>query len=63
MGTVGQSRVRLGVGDNAPMASAGGFASFSAPDVSPAYLGVGYIIGPKLAALQFSGGVLAWAML
>jgi putative OPT family oligopeptide transporter len=31
--------------------------------VSPAYLGVGYIIGPKLAALNFSGGVLAWAVL
>lgn len=63
LGTVGQSRVRLGVGDNAPMAPAGGFASFSAPDVSPAYLGVGYIIGPKLAALQFSGGVMAWALM
>jgi putative OPT family oligopeptide transporter len=32
------------------------------PTVSPAYLGVGYIIGPKLAALQFSGGVIAWGI-
>src|SRR5262249_13970438 len=30
------------------------------PYASPAFLGVGYIIGPKLAALNFSGGVLAW---
>ena len=37
--------------------------TFSAPSVSPAYLGVGYIIGPRLAALQFSGGVLAWGLL
>jgi putative OPT family oligopeptide transporter len=26
-------------------------------------MGVGYVIGPELAALQFSGGVLAWGML
>ena len=32
-------------------------------DVSPAYMGVGYIIGPRLAALNFSGGVLAWGLL
>lgn len=33
------------------------------PDVSPAYMGVGYIIGPRLAALNFSGGVIAWGLL
>ena len=33
------------------------------PDISPAYLGVGYIIGPRLAALNFAGGVLAWGLL
>src|SRR5919204_520125 len=27
------------------------------------YLGVGYIIGPELAALNFSGGVLAWGLM
>ena len=37
--------------------------TFSAPTISPAYLGVGYIIGPELAALNFSGGVLAWGLL
>ncbi|HMN47511.1 MAG TPA: oligopeptide transporter, OPT family [Ignavibacteriaceae bacterium] len=36
---------------------------FKSPDVSPAYMGVGYIIGPRLAALNFSGGVLAWGLL
>lgn len=35
----------------------------SSPGVSPAYMGVGYIIGPKLASLNFSGGVLAWGLL
>jgi len=33
------------------------------PEASPAFLGVGYIIGPKLAAVNFSGGVLAWGLL
>jgi putative OPT family oligopeptide transporter len=41
----------------------GGATIFTAPDVSPAYLGVGYIIGPRLAALNFAGGVLAWGLL
>ena len=41
----------------------GGASIFTMPDVSPAYLGVGYIIGPRLAALNFAGGVLAWGLL
>jgi putative OPT family oligopeptide transporter len=41
----------------------GGMTTFAAPDISPAYLGVGYIIGPRLAALNFAGGVLAWGLL
>ncbi|HTP69517.1 MAG TPA: oligopeptide transporter, OPT family [Dongiaceae bacterium] len=41
----------------------GGSTFFSVPDISPAYLGVGYIIGPRLAALNFAGGVLAWGLL
>ena len=36
---------------------------FSGPTVSPAYMGVGYVIGPELGALQFSGGLLAWGVL
>ena len=30
--------------------------------MSPAYLGVGYIIGPELGALNFAGGLLAWGL-
>ncbi len=41
----------------------GGATLLTAPDISPAYLGVGYIIGPRLAALNFAGGVLAWGLL
>ena len=41
----------------------GGASILTAPDVSPAYLGVGFIIGPRLAALNFAGGVLAWGLL
>jgi uncharacterized oligopeptide transporter (OPT) family protein len=33
------------------------------PEASPAFLGVGYIIGPRLAGINFSGGVLAWGLL
>lgn len=33
------------------------------PGMAPAYFGVGYIIGPKLGAINFSGGVLAWGLL
>jgi putative OPT family oligopeptide transporter len=38
----------------------GGAVAFSTPAISPALLGVGYIIGPEVAAINFSGGVLAW---
>jgi putative OPT family oligopeptide transporter len=42
--------------------SGGGGALLSTPGVSPAYIGVGYIIGPRLAALTFSGGLLSWGL-
>jgi putative OPT family oligopeptide transporter len=41
---------------------AGGIATFQAPNISPAFLGVGYIIGPELGALNFAGGLLAWGL-
>ncbi len=63
IGTLGASKIRLGAGADAPALSAGGVTTFAAPTVSPAYLGVGYIIGPELAALNFSGGVLAWGFM
>jgi putative OPT family oligopeptide transporter len=40
----------------------GGIA-YSTPSASPALIGIGYIIGPRLAVLNFSGGVLAWVIL
>jgi putative OPT family oligopeptide transporter len=63
VGTLGVTRVRLGVGANAQAVGAGGVTVLSAPAVSPAFLGVGYIIGPRLAALNFAGGVVAWGLL
>ncbi|MBE0636924.1 MAG: oligopeptide transporter, OPT family [Bacteroidales bacterium] len=33
------------------------------PGVSPAYIGVGYIIGPTLGSLAFSGGIIAWGLM
>ena len=63
IGTLGRSRVRLGAAGTTNILNAGGGSAVAAPSVSPAYLGVGYIIGIRLAALQFSGGVLAWGLL
>ncbi|MBL8290436.1 MAG: oligopeptide transporter, OPT family, partial [Bryobacterales bacterium] len=63
IGSLGQSKVRLNPGNADQAVATGGFTSFAAPEVSPAYLGVGYIIGPKLAALNFSGGVFAWGLM
>ncbi len=37
-------------------------ASFQA-NITPEYLGVGYIIGPRIAAYIFSGGVFSWLVL
>lgn len=33
------------------------------PGISPAFMGVGYIIGPKLGSLTFAGGMIAWGLL
>ena len=41
----------------------GGSTVFSGPTVSPAYIGVGYVIGPVLASLNFSGTIIAWGLL
>jgi putative OPT family oligopeptide transporter len=49
-------------GDRTPigdMAHSGAIA-FSTPAISPALIGVGYIIGPEVASINFTGGVLAW---
>lgn len=36
---------------------------WATPSLSPALIGIGYIIGPTLSAVNFSGGVLAWWIL
>lgn len=55
--------LRTGTNPNVATTITGGATLFNAPDISPAYLGVGYIIGPRLASLNFAGGVLAWGLL
>lgn len=63
IGEIGKSFVRLGAKPDSAKISTGAVSTFSAPGVSPAYLGVGYIIGPRLAALNFAGSLLAWGLL
>ena len=40
-----------------------GGVAYTTPSASPALIGIGYIIGPRLAAINFSGGVFAWLLL
>lgn len=63
VGHLGRSQVRLGTAGSTNVVAAGGTSMFAAPEVSPAYLGVGYIIGLRLSAIQFAGGVFAWGVL
>jgi putative OPT family oligopeptide transporter len=63
VGSLGRSQVRLGLAGSNNIVAAGGTSTFAAPSVSPAYLGVGYIIGLRLASIQFAGGVLAWGLM
>jgi len=36
---------------------------WSTPSLSPALMGIGYIIGPELSAINVSGGIIAWWIL
>src|SRR5690349_6094703 len=63
IGDVGKKLLLRTSTKNIMQTTTGGMTTFAAPDISPAYLGVGYIIGPRLAALNFAGGVLAWGLL
>src|SRR5713101_5129539 len=63
VGSLGHTQVRLGTAGSTRLLPTGGTTVFAAPSVSPAYLGVGYIIGVKLASIQFAGSVLAWGLL
>lgn len=60
VGDLGRSVVKLGAAGDAAV---GGWTKFSLPAVAPAYLGVGFIIGPRLGALNFAGGLTAWGLL
>jgi len=62
VGTIGSSFVRLGADPTSPKVDAGGTVAVAGPGIYPAYIGVGYIIGPRLASLNFAGGVLAWGL-
>ncbi|MBK9166308.1 MAG: oligopeptide transporter, OPT family [Bryobacterales bacterium] len=48
-----------------PLAAIGhaGGIPWATPSLSPALFGIGFIIGPRLASINFSGGVIAWWML
>ena len=50
---VGYSMPRTGVFPNATLNV----------DVSPEYMGVGYVIGPRIAGVMVAGGVLSWMVL
>jgi putative OPT family oligopeptide transporter len=63
VGNIGSSSIKLTKAAGGPTVQAGAMTTFSAPAISPAYLGVGYIIGPRLGALNFAGGVFAWGLL
>jgi putative OPT family oligopeptide transporter len=63
VGQMGKTSLRLGPPGSTNALPTGGVTVFSGPTVSPAYIGVGYVIGPKLAALNFSGTILAWGLL
>jgi putative OPT family oligopeptide transporter len=63
IGQIGTTMLKLGRTATAPIVNVGGITTFQAPAISPAYLGVGYIIGPRLASLNFAGGIVAWGLL
>ncbi|HPT25798.1 MAG TPA: oligopeptide transporter, OPT family [Bryobacteraceae bacterium] len=60
VGEIGKSVVKLG---GEKIVNVGGLTKFSLPAIAPAYLGVGYIIGPTLGSLNFAGGLVAWGLL
>lgn len=63
VGEIGRSIIRLGFKkESFAISNVGGISTISAPAISPAYMGVGYIIGPELASLNFAGGLLAWGL-
>src|SRR5579862_1249380 len=55
VGQIGKSFVRLGTLGTKNVLQTGAISTVAAPTVSPALIGVGYVIGPELSALNFSG--------
>ncbi len=53
---------RVVMGQGGTVVQGGGGIVLASPKVSPAYIGVGYIIGLELASLNFAGGLLAWGL-
>lgn len=51
--TIGYSAAKTGAFPNATLNL----------DLSPEYMGVGYVIGPRIAGVMFAGGVLSWMVL
>ncbi len=63
VGSLGKTSLRLGAPGTKNALTTGGVTIFSGPTISPAYVGVGYVIGPALSALNFSGSIIAWGLL
>ena len=66
VGRLGTSTLKLGGADTNQVLGAGGIATCSAPTVSPAFLGVGYVIGPGVFGVPLNfvnGSVIAWGLL
>lgn len=58
----GKTGIRFTFDDKPVTIGGGGGFLASSFAISPALFGVGFIIGPRLAALVFSGGILAWGL-
>jgi len=63
--SLGHSKITYLTGEGSVLGEVGrqGRALIESPAASGALVGVGYIIGPKLASITFSGGVFGWLFL
>ncbi len=60
---LGLSKLKLIMSSSVQTIDKKGLIVASTPNPAPAFLGVGYIIGFRLAAITFSGGVFGWLFL
>jgi len=63
VGSLGKTSLRLGAPGSKNFLATGGVTVLSGSTICPAYIGVGYVIGPALSALNFSGSIIAWGLL